>query len=163
MRLRPHDDDDPTVLAREPAAWALVPGPSRPALGGTLRDLAGRRATRFCAVGLLGTLLNLVVYETLVLQGAMPAIAAVCAFVVAVAHNHLLNRVWAFGRREAPYLTQGGRFLVVSVATLGLNLVVLHALLEAGAGHLAAQMAGIAAATPVSYAGHRGWTFRERA
>jgi putative flippase GtrA len=77
-----------------------------------------------------------------------------------VTNNHLLHRVWTFERRDAAYLPQGARFLVVSLAALGVNLVVLHLLLVAGSGELQAQALAIAVATPASFVGNRLWAFR---
>jgi putative flippase GtrA len=125
---------------------------------------SGRQAVRFCAVGLLGTVVNLAVYAALVAEAAVaPQLAAIGGFLVAVTHNHLLNRVWTFADRSARYLAQGARFLAISLLALAINLAVLRALLDAGVGHLAAQVLGIAAATPVGFVANRAWTFKGRA
>jgi putative flippase GtrA len=131
---------------------------------GVLRTPARRQAFRFCVVGLLGTLVNLAVYATLLAEtGLAPLLAASGGFLVAVTHNHLLNRVWTFEDRSARYLPQGARFLVISLAALAINLAVLRTLLAAGLGHLPAQVLGIGAATPAGFLGNRAWTFKGRA
>jgi putative flippase GtrA len=124
----------------------------------------GPQALRFCAVGLLGTVVNLVVYAALVAEtGAAPPVAAIAGFLVAVTHNHVLNRVWTFGDRSARYLPQGARFLAISLLALAINLLVLRVLLAGGVGHVAAQVLGIGAATPVGFVANRAWTFKGHA
>jgi putative flippase GtrA len=116
---------------------------------------------RFCAVGLLGYLVNLSVYSVLTGDAAFaPLSAATAGFSVAVMHNHFLNRVWTFRERDASYLRQGGRFLIVSLVALAVNLLVLRALLVGGLGHLLAQALAIGVAMPVGFLGNRKWTFR---
>ena len=130
----------------------------------TLWASAGAQALRFCAVGLLGTVVNLAVYGALVAEARVaPPVAAIAGFLVAVTHNHLLNRLWTFADRSARYWSQGARFLAISLVALAINLAVLRALLAAGLGQLAAQVLGIGAATPVGFAVNRAWTFKERA
>jgi putative flippase GtrA len=129
-----------------------------------LWSAVGPQALRFCAVGLLGTIVNLAVYGALVAEaGVAPPVAAIGGFLVAVTHNHTLNRVWTFADRSARYLPQGARFLAISLVALAINLAVLRALLAAGVGHLAAQVLGIGAATPVGFVVNRSWTFKGRA
>jgi dolichol-phosphate mannosyltransferase len=149
LRGHPALTDAGAASVRNPRAWAA------------LRAAQRAQSVRFCVVGLLGTAVNLAVFAALVaVADASPQLAAVVAFCVAVTHNHLLHRVWTFERRDAAYLPQGARFLVVSLAALGVNLVVLHGLLVAGSGELEAQALGIAAATPASFVGNRVWAFR---
>jgi putative flippase GtrA len=124
----------------------------------------GPQALRFCAVGSLGTVVNLAVYGALVAEaGVAPPVAAIGGFLVAVTQNHMLNRVWTFADRSGRYLPQGARFLAISLVALAINLAVLRALLAAGVGHLAAQMLGIGAATPVGFVANKAWTFKDRA
>jgi putative flippase GtrA len=143
----------------------LVLGARRPTRAlAALWTAAGPQALRFSAVGLLGTVVNLAVYAALVAEaGGAPQLAAIGGFLVAVTHNHLLNRVWTFADRSARYVPQGARFLAISLLALAINLAVLRALLAAGIGHLAAQVLGIGAATPVGFVANKAWTFKERA
>jgi putative flippase GtrA len=173
MQVQGRQADDRAVLAASSSGEAPAALPLR-LVGGTgasrstrapaaLWTPARRQAFRFCVVGLLGTLVNLAVYGVLVAEtGIVPLLAAIGGFVVAVTHNHLLNRVWTFGARRARYLPQGARFLVISLAALAINLAVLRALLAAGLGHLPAQVLGIGAATPAGFLGNRAWTFGGR-
>ncbi|MEA2186655.1 MAG: hypothetical protein QOK16_1666 [Solirubrobacteraceae bacterium] len=132
-----------------------------PRAWGALQAAHRLQPVRFCVVGLLGTFVNLAVFAALIAAtGAVPQLAAVVAFCVAVTHNHLLHRVWTFERRDAAYLPQGARFLVISLVALAANVVVLHGLLVAGGGELEAQALAIAVATPASFVGNRLWAFR---
>ena len=122
------------------------------------------QAIRFCTVGFVGFLVNVGVYSAqLDLMGTPPYLAAVGAFSVAMAHNHLVNRIWTFQARQAGYVAQGIRFLIVSLFALAINLAALQALLNAGVSQVEAQTLAIAAATPVAFFGNRSWTFRVRA
>jgi putative flippase GtrA len=57
---------------------------------------------------------------------------------------------------------QGLRFLVVSTIALAANLVVLHALVQAGLGEVVSQALAIMLVTPVNFVGNKLWSFRHR-
>ena len=74
--------------------------------------------------------------------------------------NFLWNRYWTFGPGEGPADFQAARFFAVSVAALGLNLVVLELLLSGGGvGELTAQAIAVAVAMPFNFLGNKLWTF----
>lgn len=117
---------------------------------------------QFCLVGLAGFGVNLAVYALAVgTEHATPMLAAVVAFCAAVLHNYVANRYWTFRQHRAGFALQGARFLVVSLATLGLNLLILQALLGT-LGEIPAQAIAVCCATPVSFLGNKLWSFRER-
>ncbi len=88
------------------------------------------------------------------------AIAAVGAFCVAVTNNFLWNRHWTFGPGEGPASFQAARFFAVSLAALGLNLIVLEALVAGGGiGELSAQAIAVAVAMPFNFLGNKLWAF----
>jgi putative flippase GtrA len=119
------------------------------------------QALKFCAVGFVGLIVNLIAYSVEVaVLGIPPLPAAAGAFSVAVVNNHLLNRIWTFHERGAAYLAQGARFLAVSLIALLVNLAVLDLLLVVGSGNLGAQLVAILAAAPIAFIGNRNWTFR---
>src|SRR5207245_4701898 len=103
-------------------ASVVGPRPTREQLG------------RSCAGGAVGYVVNLAVYASLLHAGLHYLLAATCSFLVAVASNYTLNRHWTFRDRRAGVAAQGMRFFVVSLASLGANLVVLHALITLGLG-----------------------------
>jgi len=116
---------------------------------------------KFGIVGGSGYVINLVVFA--LLAGALDLhhlVAAVGAFVVAVSNNFLWNRLWTFGPGEGPAHFQAARFFVVSLASLGVNLVVLEVLLSADlVGELSAQAIAVAVAMPFNFLGNKLWTF----
>jgi putative flippase GtrA len=115
---------------------------------------------KFCAVGAVGYAVNLAVYATLLHAGLHYLLAATCSFLVAVTSNYLLNRLWTFRDRRGGIATQGMRFFIVSLASLGANLLVLHVLIELGAGKLTGQALAIVLVTPLNFVGNKLWSFR---
>lgn len=116
---------------------------------------------KFGIVGGSGYLVNLAVFAFL--AGALDLhhlVAAIGAFCVAVSSNFLWNRYWTFGPGDGPAGFQAARFFAVSLAALGLNLVVLELLLLGGGiGELSAQAIAVAVAMPFNFLGNKLWTF----
>jgi putative flippase GtrA len=129
------------VAARQPASWLQL--------------------LKFGLVGASGYLINLGVFALLSgYVGIYHLLAAVGAFAVAVTNNFLWNRYWTFGPGEGPAHFQAARFFAVSLAALGLNLVVLQALVASGiVGELGAQAIAVAVAMPFNFLGNKLWTF----
>ena len=115
---------------------------------------------KFCAVGAVGYLINLGVYTALLHGGLHYLVAATGSFFVAVSSNYLLNRWWTFHDRRAGVAAQGMRFFVVSLASLGANLLVLHVLVTFGVGKLVGQAVAIVLVTPLNFIGNKLWSFR---
>jgi putative flippase GtrA len=116
---------------------------------------------KFSVVGFSGYLVNLVVY-TLLLRGAgLHYLAAgACSFVVAAANNYYWNRHWTFRKQRGDVYGQGIRFLIVSLVALGANLVILHVLITAGLGKIAAQAIAVVLVMPLNFIGNKLWSFR---
>lgn len=115
---------------------------------------------KFGIVGGSGYLINLAVFA--LLAGPLEVhhlLAAVGAFLVAVSNNFFWNRHWTFGPGENPAHFQAARFFVVSVASLGVNLIVLEMLLSGGMGELPAQAIAVAVAMPFNFLGNKLWAF----
>jgi putative flippase GtrA len=116
---------------------------------------------KFGVVGGSGYLINLAVFA--ILAGNLDlhhTVAAIGAFCVAVTSNFLWNRYWTFGPGKGSAGFQAARFFAVSVAALGLNLVVLELLLAGGGiGELTAQAIAVAVAMPFNFLGNKLWTF----
>jgi putative flippase GtrA len=130
-----------SAAARRPATWVQL--------------------CKFGLVGGSGYLINLAVFAVLAGSlGAQHTIAAIAAFAVAVTNNFLWNRYWTFAPGEGPASFQAARFFAVSLASLGLNLVVLEALLRGEiVGELTAQAIAVAVAMPFNFLGNKLWTF----
>jgi putative flippase GtrA len=116
---------------------------------------------KFGVVGGSGYLVNLVVFALLASSlGVHHLAAAVGAFAVAVTNNFLWNRYWTFGPGEGPAHFQAARFFAVSLASLGLNIVILEVLVTNTAlSALAAQAIAVAVAMPFNFVGNKLWTF----
>jgi putative flippase GtrA len=116
---------------------------------------------KFCAVGAIGYLINLAVYDSLLHAGLHYLLAATCSFLVAVTSNYTWNRIWTFRDQRGHLGIQGMRFLLVSIAALGANLFVLHLLVVYGSlGELPAQAVAIVLVTPLNFIGNKLWSFR---
>jgi len=144
--------------------------PSPPAASFRRRAEAALRARRnweqlakFCTVGVVGYGVNLAVYASLLAAGVHYLVAATCSFLVAVTSNYTWNRLWTFHDRRGGVAAQGMRFLIVSLACLGANLLVLHLLITLGLGKLVGQAVAIALVTPLNFVGNKLWSFRLRA
>jgi len=116
---------------------------------------------KFGIVGGSGYLVNLAVFAVLAGSlGVHHLLAAIGAFGVAVTNNFLWNRYWTFGPGDGSAGFQAARFFAVSVASLGLNLIVLEALISSGGvGDLTAQAIAVAVAMPFNFLGNKLWTF----
>jgi putative flippase GtrA len=116
---------------------------------------------RFLAVGASGYVVNLATFALCVhVVDIDYRVAAVIAFIVALANNFVWNRHWTFDARAGHAGTQAFRFVVVSVGAFLVNLAMLEALV-AGAGlpEVPAQAVAIIAAMPCNFLGNKLWTF----
>ncbi|MFL5913479.1 MAG: GtrA family protein [Gaiellaceae bacterium] len=118
---------------------------------------------KFCAVGAVGYLINLGVYAVLLHGGLHYLVAATGSFLVAVTSNYTWNRLWTFRDRRRGVAAQGLRFFLVSLASLGANLLVLDLLISLGAGKLVGQAIAIVVVTPLNFVGNKLWSFRRHA
>ena len=136
--------------------------PARPRLLASLLSVRNwQELGKFCAVGAVGYLINLAVYDAVLHRGVHYLVAATCSFLVAVTSNYTLNRLWTFREHRGHVGIQGMRFLLVSLTALGANLVVLHLLIAYGdLPKLPAQAVAIVAVTPLNFIGNKLWSFR---
>jgi putative flippase GtrA len=117
---------------------------------------------KFCTVGAVGYVVNLVVYSTLIDAGLHYNLAAACSFLVAVTNNYTWNRLWTFRGQRGHFGYQGARFLVVSLLALGANELLLTGFVAAGIGKLLAQAIAVVLVTPINFVGNKLWSFRRR-
>lgn len=115
---------------------------------------------RFCLVGGLGYVINLVVFVLADRKVPYP-VAFVIAFIVAASSNFLWNRIWTFRVKHGVPHHQYARFLTVSAIALALDLLALTVLVEfAGVSETPAAAVSILLATPISFLGNKFWSFR---
>jgi putative flippase GtrA len=131
-------------------------------LHGMRRPANWLQLVRFGLVGGLGFIVNLAVYTLFVHGLAVDYRAAsVAAWIVAVANNFVWNRHWTFDAREGIAHHQAMRFLLVSLVTEAISLLLLTVLVESGGlSKVPAQAIAVAAATPLSFLGNKLWSFR---
>ena len=116
---------------------------------------------KFCAVGASGYVVNLAVYTVLLhVAGLHYLAAATCSFAVAVLNNYSWNRIWTFRRHRGHVYVQGLRFLAVSAAALGMNLLLLRGLVALDVDKVLAQALAIVLVTPFSFSVNKLWAFR---
>ena len=115
---------------------------------------------KFCVVGAIGYVINLGIYAALLHADIHYLVAATCSFLVAVTNNYFWNRHWTFRDRRRGVAAQGVRFFVVSLASLGANLGLLHVLISVGSGKLVAQAIAVVLVTPLNFVGNKLWSFR---
>ena len=159
MSSPPQAEAEPRALtAAAAAAWDVA----RRAHLATRRPENWVELFKFGLVGVSGYVVNLVAFTALLKGLSIHHIAAaIGAFCVAVTNNFLLNRGWTFRATEGHAGFQAARFLAVSIAALGINLVVLYLLADvAGLGELPAQAIAVATAMPFNFLGNKLWTFR---
>lgn len=116
---------------------------------------------RFGAVGASGYVVNLGTFATSVHVLSIDyRVAAVMAFLVAVANNFFWNRHWTFGAADGHAGFQAARFFVVSGLAFAFSFAVLSLLVSsAGVSEVPAQALSIVAATPLNFAGNKLWSF----
>jgi putative flippase GtrA len=116
---------------------------------------------KFGVVGVSGYVVNLIVFAILVeALGLHHVLGAVGAFCIAVMNNFLWNRHWTFRATHGHAGFQAARFFAVSLAALGVNLVVLSLLVDvADAPEVPSQAFAVAFAMPLNFIGNKLWTF----
>ncbi len=136
--------------------------PPRPRVLAALRSVRNwQQLGKFCAVGAVGYLINLAVYDVLLHERIHYLVAATCSFLVAVTSNYTWNRLWTFREHRGHVGIQGMRFFVVSLVALGANLAVLHLLIAyGGLDKLPAQAVAIVLVMPLNFVGNKLWSFR---
>jgi putative flippase GtrA len=131
-------------------------------LHGMRRPANWLQLVRFGIVGAIGFAVNILVY-TLFVHGLDVdyRMAAVAAWIVAVANNFVLNRHWTFDARDGRAHFQAMRFVLVSLLAFGFSLVVLTALVEgASVSKVPAEALAVLCATPLNFLGNKLWSFR---
>ena len=131
-------------------------------LHGLRRPANWLQLVRFGLVGGLGFVVNIAVYALCVrVLGIDYHLAAVLAWLVAVANNFILNRHWTFDASSGRAHFQAARFLVVSLVALGFSLLLLVLFVEVvGVPKVPAQALAVSASMPLNFLGNKLWSFR---
>jgi putative flippase GtrA len=127
---------------------------------GTLKPGNWIQLFQFGVVGASGYVVNLAVFALMVGPFDIHYIpAAILAFCVAVTNNFWWNRHWTFDAKHGHAGFQAARFFTVSVVALGVNLVALELLVQAGVSDVPAQAVAVIIAMPFNFIGNKLWTF----
>jgi putative flippase GtrA len=128
---------------------------------GTRKPANWLQLFKFGVVGATGYVINLAVFALLTQALEIHHIpAAVGAFCVAVTNNFFWNRHWTFRATEGHAGFQAARFFTVSIAALGVNLIVLEILVSViEFAEVPSQALAVAVAMPVNFIGNKLWTF----
>ena len=154
----PASTDTPALSRGAAIAWELA----RRVHVGSRQPENWIQLLKFGLVGASGYLINLAAFALLVKGvGIHHILAAVLSFCVAVTNNFLLNRSWTFRDARGGHAGfQAMRFLAVSVAGLGVNLLVLYGLVDVvSAPVVPSQAIAVAVAMPFNFIGNKLWTF----
>jgi putative flippase GtrA len=115
---------------------------------------------QFGLVGGTGYVVNLIVFWLVHHPlGVDYRVASIIAFLVAVANNFLINRIWTFDGHHGSMRMQALRFFGVSVTVFVVTWVLLQVLVGAGLAELVAQAISVALGTPLNFVGNKLWSF----
>jgi putative flippase GtrA len=139
----------------------MTPGQTVKRVGrGTLKPGNWVQLFQFGVVGASGYVVNLAVFALMVGPLNLHYIpAAIVAFCVAVTNNFWWNRHWTFDAGHGHAGFQAARFFTVSVFALGVNLIALELLVQAGVSDVPAQALAVIIAMPFNFIGNKLWTF----
>ena len=113
---------------------------------------------RYCAVGVVNTLVSLALDALLLAAGTPLLVASACAFSAGAATGYALNRRWTFGARASA--TAGGIYVLVTLCGLALDTALVHVLHGVGLAPLAAFIVALPVVTLATFGANRRLTFR---
>ena len=112
-------------------------------------------------VGLLNTAVHFSVFVVLLrLLGVPILVASAIGYAAGVANSYVLNRIWTFSVTTPANALEFGRFALVNVISLLLNLAVLKYLTSIGLMPELSQVVAICASLVANFAGNKWWAFR---
>ncbi len=119
------------------------------------------RPVRFAIVGVANTLVDVIVFTTVIATTTVsPVYANVAGYSAGIVNSYVLNRNWTFSdMRRSAWRCQLAQFAVVSIIALGSSTFVVWALAPA-LGALSAKIISVAATFMYSYTLSRDFVFR---
>jgi len=117
---------------------------------------------KFSLVGLLNTVIHFAVFLWLFKYlGVYHLIASAAGFTLAVINSYALNKLWTFKIFGTQVSGEFGRFLLVSLLALGVNLVSMALLVEGFSMYPPlAQLLTIVLTLVVNFSGNKYWAFK---
>lgn len=134
-----------------------------------LRKKSYREFVKFGIVGFSGTVVDLGVYNLLaILFGFNIYFSRLISFTLAATNNYIFNRKWTFRSSDKKIATQFGKFFLISVIGLLMNLAVMK-LLQPWSTHFSSQflqknipvLIAIIIVLIWNYVANKVWTFRK--
>jgi dolichol-phosphate mannosyltransferase len=126
--------------------------------GRLLAAAVSSRFLRFSAFGAAGVAVNTGIFLALLWAGLPPLLSAGLSAETALLHNFILNDLWTWKRRGASWPVRLGRYHVVGVAGIAINIAVLAAMVRV-MPPLPANLIGIAAAVLWGFLANDRWTW----
>ncbi len=117
---------------------------------------------KYCAVGVLGTAIDVAVLWLLVHFGGLPVLTATTlSFIVSVINNFLLNKFWTFRNPSSNYRKLFIKFIIVSLGGLGLTNLCMWVLVHAAEiWYIWAKLMTSALVLVWNFLANKYWTFR---
>ncbi|MEK0316891.1 GtrA family protein [Cohnella sp. 56] len=126
-------------------------------------SLEVKRVSKFAAIGVLNTGIDIAIFALLVYALSWPSLLAQCvSYFLAFLNSYWWNRRWTFGMRERGSARELLKFGAVNAASfLCATGVLLAAEQGVGLTPIAAKLVSVAASLAVNYAGSKLWVFRQ--
>ena len=120
-----------------------------------------RLVAKYSISGLLNTLVgNAVIFACMAL-GLAPMLSNVLGYAVGFVTSFLQSRYWVF-RSSRRAIDDAPRFVLAFLVAFGVNLLVLHLLLELGVNPYVAQICACAAFTAIGFLLNYAFVFQKR-
>lgn len=123
-----------------------------------------KRVSKFAAIGVLNTGIDIAIFAALVYALRWPSLPAQCvSYFLAFLNSYWWNRRWTFGMRERGSARELLKFAAVNALSfLCATGALVAAEQAAGLAPIAAKLVSVAASLAVNYAGSKLWVFRQR-
>ncbi len=117
---------------------------------------------RYAVVGVAGTAIDvLALWAFVELFGFSILWGTTFAFILAVIHNYILNKIWTFNVKEKNHVKFFSKFLTVSVVGLGLTLAIMYLLTDIlSVNYLIAKLITSLVVVMWNFLTNKLWTFR---
>ena len=124
-----------------------------------------RQFVIYACVGVVNTAVHFGVFMLLLRVFDVPVLAAsTVGYAAGVANSYFMNRLWTFAVTTRVNGLEFGRFVLVNLVALALNLVVLQYLTTViGLSPEVSQVLAIGVSLVANFAGNKWWAFRSRA
>lgn len=119
---------------------------------------------KYCVVGALGTLIDLLTVIILVEMFFFhPIPAAFFGFLLAVCNNFILNKIWTFQNKSTNYRKLWIKFFLVSTTGLGITLMLMYVFYEKmGIDYRIAKLMTSGIVLVWNFLANKFWTFRAK-